>query len=277
MAETTSKTKHAAAGAIYTMRGVRLAFGAKSVLRGVDLTLDRAEVLGLVGASGSGKSLLLKAMIGLQRLDAGSIEFDGREVTKMTERDLLSVRTRVGMVFQYGALFESMSIGENVGYGLYEHHHETMSVEQIQQRVQWALESVALPGIEHLKPSELSGGMRKRAAVARTIALRPEVLLYDEPTMGLDPVNTTRIGNLIAGLHERLGICSVVVTHDMRLASEICDRIAFLDEGRIVALGTPDELHGHRDQKVRAFVKVHGPQDMDDADDYDFGDEELGA
>lgn len=264
-------------GTIFTIQGARLAFGTKVVLRGVDLELDRSEVLGLVGASGSGKSLLLKAMIGLQTLDKGTVTFDGQEVTKMNERELLSVRTRVGMVFQYGALFESMSIGENVGYGLYEHQHDKMSKEQIESRIHWALESVALPGIEHLKPSELSGGMRKRAAVARTIALRPEVLLYDEPTMGLDPVNTTRIGNLIAGLHDKLGICSVVVTHDMRLASEICDRIALLEDGRIVAVGTPDEMHAHPNEKVRAFVKVHGAEDMDEEDMFDFGEEELGA
>ncbi|HMA92863.1 MAG TPA: ATP-binding cassette domain-containing protein, partial [Polyangiaceae bacterium] len=213
--------------------GVRKAFGPKVVYQGLELDVHRGEALTLVGGSGVGKSVMLKLLIGLLRPDAGSILFDGAEVTRMDERALSEVRRRVAMLFQSGALFDSQSVGENVAYGLKEHYFRTMSRDDIAERVAWALAAVDLPGIEAMRPSDLSGGMRKRVGLARAIALRPEVVLYDEPTTGLDPINTARVNHLILGLKERMSITTVVVTHDMKSAFSISDRIAMVHGGRI--------------------------------------------
>lgn len=240
-------------------RHVTKAFGPKVVYRGLDLEMYRGEVLTMVGGSGVGKSVMLKLLIGLLKADSGSIKFDGEEITKMDEDQLAKVRQRIAMLFQSGALFDSLSVGENVAYGLEEHFQHKMSREEIAERVDWALSLVDLPGIELMRPADLSGGMRKRVGLARAIAVRPEVLLYDEPTTGLDPINTARVNHLIMGLQERLKITSIVVTHDMKSAFTISDRMAMVHTGRVICSGTVEEFRASPDRRVRDFIEGHAP------------------
>jgi len=238
---------------------VAKAFGPKIIYSGLDLEVRRGEVLTICGGSGVGKSVLLKMLIGLIYADSGSIVFDGLEVTKLSERELSDVRRRIAMLFQSAALFDSLTVGENVGYGLEEHFRETMTPEQRSERVAWALELVGLPGIEDMHPSDLSGGMRKRVGLARAIAVKPEVLLYDEPTTGLDPINTARVNHLITGLQARLNITSIVVTHDMKSAFSVSDRIAMVHSGRIICAGTVDEFRESQDMRVADFIEGRAP------------------
>jgi phospholipid/cholesterol/gamma-HCH transport system ATP-binding protein len=240
-------------------RGVRKAFGPKIVYAGLDLSIHKGEVLTICGGSGVGKSVMLKMLIGLLRADSGSIVFDGKEVTDMDEADLAVVRQRIAMLFQSGALFDSLSVGENVSYGLDEHYRNKMSKQERSERVAWALGLVGLPGIEEMAPGDLSGGMRKRVGLARAIAVQPEVLLYDEPTTGLDPINTARVNHLITGLQERLNITSVVVTHDMRSAFSISDRIAMVHSGRIIACASVEEFRASADPRVSDFIEGRAP------------------
>lgn len=240
-------------------RGIKKAFGPKVIYQGLDLEVHRGEALTIVGGSGVGKSVMLKMLIGLLTADAGSIRFDGEEVTQMNERQLSVVRQRIAMLFQSGALFDSLSVGENVAYGLNEHFFRTMNRKEIAERVAWALAAVDLPGIEAMRPSDLSGGMRKRVGLARAIALRPEVVLYDEPTTGLDPINTGRVGHLIAGLKERMNITTVIVTHDMKIAFTISDRVAMVAGGRIIAVGTVEEFQKSTDPRVSDFIHGRAP------------------
>jgi phospholipid/cholesterol/gamma-HCH transport system ATP-binding protein len=184
-------------------------------------------------------------------------------VTTMSERQLSRVRQRIAMLFQSGALFDSLSVGENVRYGLEEHFHEAMSKKEKDERVAWALSLVGLPGIETMWPADLSGGMRKRVGLARAIAVQPEVVLYDEPTTGLDPINTARVNHLIMGLQERLNITSIVVTHDMRSAFSISDRLAMVHSGTIICAGTPDEFRGSGDARVTDFIDGIAPVQED--------------
>lgn len=236
-------------------RGVKKAFGPKVIYRGLDLVVRRGEVLTVVGGSGVGKSVMLKMLIGLLRADHGSISFDGDEITEMGEERLSRVRQRIAMLFQSGALFDSLSVGENVAYGLEEHFHSKMKKSEVQQRVAWALGLVGLPGIEGMRPADLSGGMRKRVGLARSIAVQPEVVLYDEPTTGLDPINTARVNHMIMGLQERLNITSIVVTHDMKSAFSISDRMAMVHSGKIIAYGTPDQFRATKDARVSDFIE----------------------
>jgi phospholipid/cholesterol/gamma-HCH transport system ATP-binding protein len=235
------------------------AFGPKIVYSGLDLAVNRGEVLTICGGSGVGKSVMLKMLIGLLPADSGHIHFDGQDVTKLDERALSDVRRRIAMLFQSGALFDSLSVGENVGYGLEEHFQHTMSPADRAERVAWALGLVDLPGIESMRPSDLSGGMRKRVGLARAIAVQPEVLLYDEPTTGLDPINTARVNHLITGLQERLKITSIVVTHDMRSAFTISDRIAMVHSGRVIQAGPVDEFRASTDPRVADFIEGRAP------------------
>ena len=244
-------------------RGVRKAFGPKVVYSGLDLTVERGAALCLVGGSGVGKSVMLKMLIGLLRPDAGSIRFDGAEVTEMRAVELSRLRQRIAMLFQAGALFDSMTVGENVAYGLEEHFRHQMSATDIHERVQWALELVGLPGIQGMDPADLSGGMRKRVALARSIAVRPEVVLYDEPTTGLDPINTARVNNLISGLRKRLNITSIVVTHDMKSAFTISDRIAMVHGGRIIYQGTTEQFRAATDPRIADFIEGRAPDNED--------------
>ena len=235
------------------------AFGQKVVYAGLSLAIQRGEVLTICGGSGVGKSVMLKMLIGLLKADRGSIHFDGQDVTKLGEGELATVRRRIAMLFQSGALFDSLSVGENVAYGLEEHFRYTMSVQERVDRVAWALGLVGLPGIEEMRPADLSGGMRKRVGLARAIAVQPEVLLYDEPTTGLDPINTARVNHLITGLQQRLNITSIVVTHDMKSAFTISDRIAMVHGGRIICHGTVDEFRAAKDERVANFIEGKAP------------------
>jgi phospholipid/cholesterol/gamma-HCH transport system ATP-binding protein len=248
---------------IIKFRAVVKAFGPKVVYSGLNLNVYPGETLTIIGGSGVGKSVLLKLLIGLLRADSGRIEWKGQDVTKMHERDLGAVRTQIAMLFQGAALFDSISVGENVAYGLREHFRKQMTEDEIVKRVDWALTLVGLPGIEGMRPSDLSGGMKKRVGLARAIAVRPEVLLYDEPTTGLDPINTTRINHMITGLKRVLGITSVVVTHDMASAYKVSDRIAMVHKGRIVASGTPAEIQAAENPAVVDFIRGHAPENED--------------
>jgi phospholipid/cholesterol/gamma-HCH transport system ATP-binding protein len=245
--------------AFVQFRGVRKTFGQKVVYAGLDLEIQRGEVLTIVGGSGVGKSVMLKMLIGLLRPDRGNIVFDGKEVTSMSERQLSEVRRRIAMLFQNGALFDSLSVGENVAYGLEEHFRYTMTKQQIAERVDWALSLVDLPGIEVMSPADLSGGMKKRVALARAIAVQPEVLLYDEPTTGLDPINTARVNHLIMGLQEKLKVTSVVVTHDMKSAFSISDKIAMVHSGRMICHGTVEQFQQSKDPRVSDFIHGRAP------------------
>lgn len=252
-----------AAEALVQFRGVHKAFGPKVIYSGLDLDVFAGESLTIIGRSGVGKSVLLKLLIALLRVDAGSIRFAGEEITSMDGLALGKLRQNIGMLFQGAALFDSVSVGENVAYGLHEHSFRTMDKGEIRERVAWALGLVGLPGIEEMRPADLSGGMKKRVGLARAIAVRPQVLLYDEPTTGLDPINTTRINHLILGLKRALNVTSIAVTHDMQSAYAISDRIAMVHGGRIVASGTPAELQEMTDPRVADFIHGRAPAQED--------------
>ena len=235
--------------------GVSKSFRTNAVLRGVTLEVRTGETLVLLGGSGSGKSVLLKHLNGLLRPDAGSVEVEGTRLEDLDEDDLVPVRRRVSMLFQQGALFDSLTVGDNVAFPLRE--HRMLPEDAIPARVAEALAMVGLEGSERLMPAELSGGMRKRAALARALALEPRVLLYDEPTTGLDPVVAAKINHLIRDLQKRLGLTSVVVTHDLASAFFVADRIAFLYEGRIRFVGTPPEARATSDSALHEFLTAH--------------------
>ncbi len=235
------------------------AFGDQPVLRGLDLTVQAGACFTLVGGSGTGKSVSLKHMIGLLHPDRGRVRVEGRDVTGWREPDWVEQRTHIGYVFQGAALFDSIPVGENVAYPLREHRR--WSEARIGARVAECLEAVGLAGVESLMPAELSGGMRKRVGVARAIALEPRAILYDEPTTGLDPANSRRIGQLIRGLQERLDVTSVVVTHDLPLCFGVSDRVALLDEGRLVMEGDVEAFRTSRHPSVRAFLAQEDEED----------------
>jgi phospholipid/cholesterol/gamma-HCH transport system ATP-binding protein len=239
---------------IIQFRGVKKAFGEKVIYRGLNLDIYPGETITILGGSGVGKSVMLKLLIGLLEVDSGSIVFHGEEITTMSEARLGVIRQRIGMLFQGAALFDSVSVGENVAYGLHEHYRATMNEREISERVDWALSLVGMPGIERMRPADLSGGMKKRVGLARAIAVRPEVLLYDEPTTGLDPINTERINQLIKGLKQSIGVTSVVVTHDMKSAFSISDRLAMVHSGEIVLAATPDAFRASTDPRVLHFI-----------------------
>jgi phospholipid/cholesterol/gamma-HCH transport system ATP-binding protein len=235
------------------LREVWKRLGRKDVLKGVTLDVDRGESVVIIGRSGTGKSVILKHIVGLLRPDEGEVWVDGLSVPELADRDLLGLRERMGMLFQGGALFDSLNVGENVGLPLRE--HTPMPEVQVELVVKDKLALVGLDGTQAMRPSSLSGGMRKRAALARALALNPKIMLYDEPTTGLDPITADLINRLIRRLQERLGITSIAVTHDMRSAYHIADRIAMLNEGRIHAMGTPAEIQATRDPVVRQFIE----------------------
>jgi phospholipid/cholesterol/gamma-HCH transport system ATP-binding protein len=247
------------ADALIRFDNVRKSFGQKIVYTRLNLHVHRGEVMTIVGGSGVGKSVMLKMLIGLLRPDSGDVIFDSRDVTKMKEEELAVVRQRIAMLFQGAALFDSLTVGENVAYGLEEHFRDRMTRAERMERVAWALGLVDLPGIELMRPSDLSGGMRKRVGLARAIAVQPEVLLYDEPTTGLDPVNTARVNHLIMGLQQKLNITSIVVTHDMKSVFTISDRIAMVHSGRIICVGTQEEFRAATDPRVSDFIEGRAP------------------
>lgn len=233
--------------------GIHKSFGPKVVLDGVSFDVTEGETMIVIGASGSGKSVLLKSIVRLLDPDGGRISVDGQEVGALTREELYELRRRVGYVFQFAALFDSMTIEQNIAMGL--RRIEGMTRSEIRSRVEESLARVDLEGYGSRLPSELSGGQRKRAGVARAIATRPKYLLYDEPTTGLDPVTTAVIDRLIMKLDEELGVTSIVVTHDMKSAYRTGDRIAMLYKGRIRMIGTPEQIRTAEDPIVRGFVE----------------------
>ena len=235
------------------IRGLKKRLGPKQVLDGVDLDIEAGETVVVMGRSGSGKSVLLKHVIGLMVPDAGNIEVEGVEIVGMSERELDEVRRHFGMLFQSAALFDSLTVGENVGLGLREHLH--LKDAEVRQRVAERLSWVGLASIEAMKPALLSGGMRKRVGLARAVAMDPQYILYDEPTTGLDPITADAIDQLIRSLQRRLGVTSIVVTHDMTSAYKVADRMVMLHEGKIVFSGTPQETRTATNAVVRQFVE----------------------
>ena len=227
-------------------------FGKHPVLRSVNLEIRDGETMVIIGRSGSGKSVLLKHIVGLVRPDEGQVIVDGEEVSRVGGETLRRLRLKFGVLFQGAALFDSLTVGENVAFSLRE--HTPMEEPEIQARIVECLGYVGLSGIEHLKPAELSGGMRKRVGLARALAIKPRVILYDEPTTGVDPIGADAINRLIVRLHDRLKVTSVVVTHDMVSAYKIADRIAMLHEGRILQVGTAEEIRSTSNPVVRQFI-----------------------
>lgn len=236
---------------ILELRDLHKSFGEKVVHRGVTLDLHQGEILGLWGGSGTGKSVILRSIIGLEKPDSGEILFEGRDVTCLSERELIEVRTKIGYVFQNGALFDSLTVEDNLSYPLRE--HTRLSEEQIHERVNQMLELIDMKGSNDLFPGELSGGMQKRAGLARATILEPRVILFDEPTAGLDPVNTHRLIANIKKLKAK-GITGIFVTHDIPSAFEIADRIAILYNGRIHLVDTVENMKQSKDPLVRSFV-----------------------
>jgi len=228
-------------------------FNEHRVLDELTLTIQTGETMVVIGRSGCGKSVLLKHIIGLLKPDRGSILIDGVDVTTLSGRALDEERKKFGMLFQGAALFDSMTVEENVGFPLRE--HTTMERPAIQQRVRECLALVGLEGVDLLHPAELSGGMRKRVGLARALAMSPEIILYDEPTTGVDPIMGDAINDLIIALRDRLRVTSVVVTHDMRSAYKVADRIAMLYNGNIIQVGTPDEIRQSPQAVVQQFVR----------------------
>ena len=242
-----------------TVRQLYYMIDGKPVLQDVNLHVRRGETVSVMGISGSGKTTMLKIIAGLRLPTSGQVIIDLTDITKLSEEELNRVRHRLGVVFQYGALFDSLTVYENVGFALI--RHTRLSKAEIDDIVKEKLALVGLPGTQDLMPAQLSGGMQKRVSLARAIAMNPEVLLYDEPTSGLDPVMTTVIGSLIMDMRNKLGVTSVVVSHDIESIFRISDRIAMLHDGAIITYGTPDEIQASEDERVRQFVegRAEGP------------------
>jgi phospholipid/cholesterol/gamma-HCH transport system ATP-binding protein len=236
-----------------TVRQLQYSISGKRVLVDVNLNVSQGETVTIMGISGSGKTTLLKIMSGLLRPTSGQVILEHTDITGLSEDDLNKVRHRVGVVFQYGALFDSLPVYDNVAFGLV--RRTKLTKEEIDQIVHEKLSLVGLPGTEKLMPAELSGGMQKRVSLARAIATSPEILFYDEPTSGLDPVMTTVIDDLIMDMRSKLGVTSVVVSHDIKSIFRTSDRIAMLHDGVIIAYGTPDEIRGSSDARVRQFIE----------------------
>ncbi len=234
------------------LTGVSKRFGPKVVLDALDLDVGKGECVVILGKSGTGKSVLLKNIIGLLQPDAGKVEIDGIDLWSLGARQRDELRRKFGMSFQEGALFDSMSVGENVGFPL--RRHTKMRPKEIADRVAECLDLVQLPGIEAKRPSELSGGMRRRVGFARAVALQPEILLLDEPTTGLDPITTDALVKVIEGFRARFRPTTITITHDLKVAWEIADRVALLDRGKIIVELPPREFERSSDPRVVAFV-----------------------
>ena len=235
------------------IKNLSKSFEDHQVLDHVDLTIKTGETMVVIGRSGSGKSVLLKHIIGLIKPDTGMVMIDGENITKATGAALDALRMKFGMLFQNAALFDSMTAFENVAFPLRE--HTAMTAEAITERVRECLQLVGLQNVDDLSPSELSGGMRKRVGLARALAMSPEIVLYDEPTTGIDPIMGDIINDLIVALRDRLKVTSVVVTHDMRSAYKVADRMAMLYNGDILEVGTPEEIRHSKNPYVQQFIK----------------------
>ncbi len=242
-----------------SIQNIQKWFGTNHVLHGVDLTIKEGETLVIIGRSGCGKSVLLKHIMGLLEPDEGDIKIDGKSMFSMLPEEQDQFRLQIGMLFQGAALFDSLNVQENVGFSLYE--HTTLPEEVIAKKVQEKLRLVGLEGIEELMPASLSGGMKKRVGLARAICNDPKIILYDEPTTGLDPINADGINDLILSMQQKLKVISIVVTHDMTSAYKVGDRIAMLYDGKIIATGAPDEIKNSKDPIVQQFItgSARGP------------------
>ena len=234
------------------IKGLHKSFGPNHVLRGLDIEVRTGEALVVIGRSGCGKSVLLKLMMGILEPDGGSIVIDGVDIFSLTPRELDQFRLKLGMLFQGAALFDSLNVRENVGFSLYE--HTQLPPEVIAEKVREKLRLVGLARIEEVMPSALSGGMKKRVGLARAIANDPKIILYDEPTTGLDPIMADGINELILEMQEKLRVTSITVTHDLKSAYKIADRIAMLHEGNIIASGSPEEIENTSDPLLRQFI-----------------------
>lgn len=227
-------------------------FNGKPALKNINMEIKDGETLAIIGGSGSGKSTLLRLMIGLIRPTSGELWIGDQEISHLSDSELDKVRLRMGMVFQYSALFDSMTVGDNVAFGLRE--HTKLSEKEISRIVAEKLELVGLPGMENYMPGELSGGMKKRVSLARAIAFEPEIIFYDEPSSGLDPIMTAKIDELIVSTQKQLNVTSIVVTHDMVSACYIADRIAMIYEGELIAIDTVENFKKLQDERVQAFM-----------------------
>ena len=243
-----------------SIRNVTKNFGGKNVLNGLSLEIPRGETLVIMGQSGCGKSVLLKIITGLMSADSGEIWFDGTEISSLNRKKINILRRRIGMLFQSAALFDSMTVAENVAFML--DQHTDLDNQERRKVVDEKLSLVDLVGVQDLRPAELSGGMRKRVGLARALAFDPEVIFYDEPTTGLDPVTCTEINQLIRDLHERLQVTSVVVTHDMHSAFSVATRMAMIHEGRQIAYGSPDEMINIDDPILQQFILFGAPDQI---------------
>jgi phospholipid/cholesterol/gamma-HCH transport system ATP-binding protein len=259
MATTATSAARDLSDPMISVIGLYKSFGDKKVLNGIDLEVGRGESLMLVGGSGAGKSVFIKHLIGLLQPDDGHVVVDGVDLTLASPEAVLELRKRFGMTFQEGALFDSMTVADNIAFPV--RRHTKKSEPEVAARVRECLDLVRLPGIEHKMPSELSGGMRRRVGFARAIALEPEILLFDEPTTGLDPINTAAIGAVINQLRRELGVTAVTITHDMGLATRIADRVAMMRRGRIHMIDTPDKFLESEDWFVQAFLKGEVPEE----------------
>ena len=245
--------------AVIELRNIDKSFGGRQVLRDLTVSVEQGESLVIVGGSGTGKSVTLKHIIGLLRPDRGKVFIDGHDITVMKDVELNQFRRRFGMSFQEGALFDSMSVFENIAFPL--RRHTKMTEAEIRDRVEECLEDVHLHGVDKKRPSELSGGMRRRVGFARAISLKPEILLFDEPTTGLDPVISDVIADLIEEMDVKLGTTTVTLTHDMKVAFKIADRVAMLYKGHIIEQGTPEKFQESNNPIVRQFIegRAEGP------------------
>ena len=239
------------------IRGIQTSFGAPHVLKGVDRDVARGKINIIIGGSGQGKSVLMKHLMGLLKPDQGHIWVDGEDIVPLDDYELNRVRLKFGMSFQYSALFDSLTVEENVAFPLYE--HTKMSRKEVRQLVSEKLASLQLPkSVEKKYPAEISGGMRKRVGLARALVLKPQILLYDEPTTGLDPIATKNVDDMIRDISKDTGVTSVVISHDMASTFRIADRISMLHEGYIIESGTPQEILQSQNEFVRAFVEMSG-------------------
>ena len=243
-----------------SIRNVTKNFGGKNVLNGLSLEIPHGETLVIMGRSGCGKSVLLKIITGLMSADSGEIWFDGTEISSLKRRKMNLLRRKVGMLFQSSALFDSMTVAENVAFML--DQHTDLDKREMRKIVDEKLSLVDLEGVQDLRPAELSGGMRKRVGLARALAFDPEVILYDEPTTGLDPVTCTEINQLIGDLHEQLQVTSVVVTHDMHSAFSVATRMAMIHEGKQIAYGSPDEIINIENPILQQFILFGAPDQI---------------
>lgn len=239
---------------ILSIKHIQKSFGEKQVHKDVSFDLYQGETLGLLGNSGTGKSVLLRSLIGIETADSGEIYFKGQRIDQLKEEELFTIRTQISYSFQYNALFDSDSVFENIAYPLFE--HTKLTEDEIQKKVTHVLKEVNLSGTESLLPSDLSGGMQKRAGIARSIVLDPAIILYDEPTAGLDPINVENVCDLINKFKAK-GISSILCTHDIPAAKKVCDRLIILDEGRVAFTGTVSEFENSDDPVVKKFLMNH--------------------